>query len=523
MRRTTPRRERVAADTSSLKVRVGLLPLAGIIARRGDNFRRVTILGVQTGCSDSGGCSRMRGMLRPIGTDALPRQFGLFEPSSSIIPGAATTFGVEIDETSRSFTLWAFETLKFRVETLDDRIYTLYAPTEGEALFNGVGRVRFAFQPQLDPSIEGVEYVRPGSPMFEWMLDQMRSSARVTHAAPRQQPAGVHEIARELLAAYQVDGGTVHLAGCTLEDRPFLRLSFRHPDRLGQPALQHLFLTPDGTVAAAELVMELGLEALSPYAGRPPELLEADLQRWVAVGELHARRTLTDQLEMISAAVVWCTYAAGKLAFSIGPETVETPFEGWAQLIVTGRIHAPPYSCPLSGTQSFHLAATGDGRVTAAEAIGTCDVSQQRALSTELETCALTGGRMLSRYLSTCPVTGSRIQQSRMVTCAMCHQQASPTAIKRKLCLACRSLQSIRKDDPRMARILGEYQKLDRWRGWKMAETAVAYVLTATALTRCLLLVLDKESLQPCHSATGSRVFGQWTETSDVEQKQILF
>lgn len=445
------------------------------------------------------------------------------EPTSSI-PGAATTSGLELDEASHSFTLWALETLKFRVETSQDGIYTLHAPSEGQPLFNGIGRLQFAFQPRLGPANEPIEHVRPGSPMFEWLVHQVQSGARVTHAAPRQRPLGIHEVARRLLAAYEVDGGSVHLAGCTLEDRPLLRLSIRVQAPEGQRAsLQHLFVMPDGSVASDELVSDLQLHSLEPYPGRPPELETTDVERWVVVGELHVRHAHAAPFELIATTIVWCSHAAGKLAFSIGQQTAEIPFEGWAQTLVSGQIAAPIYTCPLSGVQSYHLAATDDGRITAAEAVETCAVSQQRVLSTELEACGLTGVRMLSRFLATCPVTGLRIQQSHLIPCATCRQPASPKALRRKVCLACRSLQSIRKDDPRMARILGEYQKLDRWRSWKMAETSAAYVLTATTLMRSLLLVLDKETLQPRFSATGSRAFGQWSETSDLEQKELLY
>ena len=38
-------------------------------------------------------------------------------------------------------------------------------------------------------------------------------------------------------------------------------------------------------------------------------------------------------------------------------------------------------------------------------------------------------------------------------------------------CSACRSLAPVRKDDPRMARLLDEHPLLDRWPRWRIAET----------------------------------------------------
>ena len=57
---------------------------------------------------------------------------------------------------------------------------------------------------------------------------------------------------------------------------------------------------------------------------------------------------------------------------------------------------------------------------------------------------------------------------------AVCHVPSTrvcPKVLEGDRCPACRHLVPTTKDDPRMARILDAFPKLDRWRNWKVAET----------------------------------------------------
>jgi hypothetical protein len=72
-------------------------------------------------------------------------------------------------------------------------------------------------------------------------------------------------------------------------------------------------------------------------------------------------------------------------------------------------------------------------------------------------------------------------------------------------------MKSVKKADPRMARVLHEHPALDRWRHWRISETSRVYVLVARGLLRRLLIVVDKETLELRHLATGSRLSGGWT------------
>jgi len=63
-----------------------------------------------------------------------------------------------------------------------------------------------------------------------------------------------------------------------------------------------------------------------------------------------------------------------------------------------------------------------------------------------------------------------------------------------------------------MARLLDVHPALDHWRSWKLTETASIYVAVAGKLMRRLLVVVDKESLQPLRIATGSRLIPGWKD-----------
>ena len=58
----------------------------------------------------------------------------------------------------------------------------------------------------------------------------MSSSTSGPHYAPVDKPTSVHEIAGRLFPAYTVANGMLHMAGCSLEDRLFVRLDFRRND-----------------------------------------------------------------------------------------------------------------------------------------------------------------------------------------------------------------------------------------------------------------------------------------------------
>ncbi len=327
----------------------------------------------------------------------------------------------------------------------------------------------------------------------------MDAVVQLTHAAPANQPQSVSEIAARLLPPYTVDGGRAYLAGCQLEDRPFLRLDF-HED--GVAATR--FFTMQGKPLAPSLVTELGLCHLIDLA-RPPQRIDHRFDR-----DMHAAIEAASRLDappggrqLISTAAVWCKHTDGKLRFAAGDASADLPFQGWAC-----SIEPPPYICPVTGKAAFHLAATDDGRLVAAEQLECCAETGRLLVGCELVTCAATGMRVAVDQTKQCPVCGERVLARTMIRCRTCRQEVGPCSMTKDVCLACRRLQKVRKADPRMARLLDEYPTLDRWNRWRIAETAEVYILSCHRWLTRLLLVVDKETLQFRSMATGLRLLG---------------
>src|SRR5208282_4139030 len=164
------------------------------------------------------------------------------------------------------------------------------------------------------------------------------------------------------------------------------------------------------------------------------------------------------------------------------------------------------------GTATFHLAATDDGRIVAAQQIEACAESGRRLLSTELVRCSVTGRRVCPELAEACPISGRRLLRTEMVRCSTCRQRVSPQVVERNQCQACRQGKAVKKADPRMARLLHEHPALDRWRRWRMSETSRVYVLVANGWLKRLLVVIDKETLELRHMSTGSRLTHRWNE-----------
>ncbi len=171
---------------------------------------------------------------------------------------------------------------------------------------------------------------------------------------------------------------------------------------------------------------------------------------------------------------------------------------------------------------SYHLAATDDGRITVAEAIAVCEESGKRVLENELETCSVTGKRMLPAYLRNCPVSELPVMRSELQHCNMCQQAVSPLVLSDGRCRVCRESKSTKKDDPRMARVLGEYPQLDRFHSWRLAESQTVYVLIAASLLKRLLLVVDKQTLEVIRLASSGIFSRRWTDADEPLRAEWL-
>ncbi len=333
------------------------------------------------------------------------------------------------------------------------------------------------------------------------------------HLAPAEQPTSVPEIAEILFPAYTVDDGRVSLAGCALEDRLVLQLVYQH----GGQTLE-VYLNAEGREVDGQPFTQDRQMRFVPLSS-PPDRLETDWERLSATGSRFAEERLPAGagLDLVECRAIWCKYVEGKLRFAIGAASIDLPFSGW-----TRTLSAPPFVCPHTGAATFRLAATGDGRIAAAERIEVCAETGRRLLSTELVRCAVTGRRVSPELVESCPISGRRMLRTELVPCGSCRQRVSPQVVERKQCLACRRLKAVAKADPRMARLLHEHPALDRWRRWRMSETSRVYVLVATGWLKRLMVVVDKETLELRHMATGSRLSTRWAEFEPAQFVYVL-
>jgi hypothetical protein len=347
------------------------------------------------------------------------------------------------------------------------------------------------------------------------------SRAATNNKMPRTPTPNVAELAARLYAAFQVDGGSMKLAGCTLEPQPIVHVVPQQPatvvemDRSQSPAIsmsdeKELFLTADGEVLDQRLVAELGLNDLAAF-DKPPRLEKSELDRLTDIGRQYCK----DDASQVE--IVWCRFAAGKLRFTIGEQFADLPFADWA-----ARLTASPWVCPASGNSTFHLASVDDGRIVAAEAVGKCEQSGRCVLENELVTCSESGKQVARQLTEVCPATRQPVLRELMVDCDVCGTRVSPKALKRKRCGLCQEMEVVATDDSRLAAIFGAYPGLNRWRRWKMAATPTRIVLEAAGAWRRLLVVLDSESHKVMQLAEGNRISRKWRDVPAERWAEFL-
>lgn len=418
-----------------------------------------------------------------------------------------------------AFVVWSLSALQFSVNRGANGRYVLQVPPEHQDALGGADHIVFTDESAAPP----VQTISPDCSLFKWVVGQLADRLPL-HAAPRGQPSGIHELTDHLFRPYEVDDGHVHLGGCQLDDVPIFRLTYFSEAAEGESSrLTEVFVRDDGQLVEQELRTALGLDELRPLRRPAQRITDNQLQQQLATAKQGASAVASDSAgELISAVTVWCKFARVKLAFVVGDEATYLEFSEWAQKIADGTATLPPYICPETDASSYHLAADDSGRITAVEAIATCEESGRRVVASDLVTCAATGRRVLESLTSICPVSGDRVTSSAFTQCNMCRQDVSRSAVRGGKCAACRSLKSVAKADPRMARLLDERPGLDRWNRWKISETDTVYVLVAAAVFRRLLVVIDKESLEPFRVATGSRLGSRWSDVPPVEREELL-
>ncbi|HUG66131.1 MAG TPA: hypothetical protein VMM76_00160 [Pirellulaceae bacterium] len=425
----------------------------------------------------------------------------------------------ESDTELREFTLWLLAVLECKCHGDEETVLVETVPASLRTKIGCDVSLRLKFSAAHAPDSDSL--ITLDSPIFRSLIEELKATQIVGRAAPADQPESVRDVSQRLFDAYLVEGGSVHLGGCTLEDRPLLRVT--SVDRsAGTPRLKHHFMSPGGESLGMPLVESLGLRHLVPLT-RSIRMSDEQCERWEHIAKTAFKDLVqAKESEFLLTTVVWCKYAEGKLAFVIGDATTSIAFSGWAQRFVDGSEKPPELACGSDPQGSRHLAATDDGAIVPFEAVVTCAESGKRVLSGDLETCQATGLKALPEFLTSCPVSGTRVLRKALVKCATCQQMVSPASADAEQCSACRSLTKVSKDDPRMARVLDEYPKLDRLPRWKLAETAAAYVLVASSLVKRLLIVIDKSDLKVLRLAKGSHFSRKWTEATEVDRAAYL-
>ena len=282
------------------------------------------------------------------------------------------------------------------------------------------------------PADSSLEPIDLDSRFGTWLVKRLRAVGPAVHVRPNDQPTAVNDVASRLFAAYRVEGGQIHLGGCQLTDLAFLRLSFAASED-GRPCVRHIFVSHDGTTVPDELASRLGLLEVEPILKFPPRIDDAALNALIAAGRRIAAKSSSSRdpsattVEPIAQAVVWVKHASGKLQFTVGETTVENPFSGWARII-----EAPPYVAEHSGTSSFHLAATDDGRIDAADQNRSCELFGRKVLANELVILLRNRQTCVGRVYRTLPRRRRACSRRTLRTCAVCRQEVSQAVLDRE-------------------------------------------------------------------------------------------
>jgi len=353
----------------------------------------------------------------------------------------------------------------------------------------------------------------------------------VSHSVPASQPDSVQEIAPPLLSAYTVKDGHVHLVGCHLHRIPVVRIapangaaveegesaeSSSQPGDSAEPSDRptRYFVfdddSPRGREADRALLRKLGVANVLPTK-RPGAVPLSRVEEVVNLA-FEAAGIVPEDESNWQISIVWCKQVEVKLEFTIGEASTELCFEGWA-----GTLTAPAYHCDVTDFDTFHLAATSDGRIVAAQRLEACEVSGDKLPRNEIVRCTATDKRVASRLTSICPASGLPVQTDWMVPCSMCGQQVSPASLDLGRCAACRRLRSVRADDPRIASVMGKYPELTRWRWLSLAESETALILVASGLWQRRLLVVDRVSGALLRASRGHRGSRDWQPFEDLD------
>ncbi len=340
---------------------------------------------------------------------------------------------------------------------------------------------------------------------------------------PNHEPNTVREVATPLLAPFQIRNGHVSLAGCTLEDRPSLRVGLVEA-RNGEANLRYSFFGPDGTAINDHAVDHKGLNQVHTVAKRLRQTDHASIERWLQAVEPHLGHDGGGSLalvDMVDLTVLWSRWAAGKIVvqFTTGP-SVSIPFAGWARDYVAGRLAAPMFRCATSGLTSYEVILLDDGTVTVPTAIGKCAISGRERLLADLDTCQLTQQTVGRELLQRCASTGQWVLADKLTTCQWCERKSSPEKIVDQRCQNCRGENRLASDDLRLQPFLAANRdavtklgKLSRWQGWLDDQRGV---IMGGNFRQQTFFVFNCPTGEIVRSGFRNRPWGKWRTTEGL-------
>ena len=355
--------------------------------------------------------------------------------------------------------------------------------------------------------------------ILDWVLQQGAAQQQLASYVPTSDPHAVHEIVASMFAAYTIDGGTVHLGGCHLQDTPILRITRAgHADASTGAAAEsvtHAYFDCQGQPLADEVVRQLHLtEVALPEEPKPAQSTEQWSPAIAAAesllgGDLHEPERV--------ASVVLAKWAQGQLQVTIGDESLAINFAGW-----TRTLSAPPAICPQSGRETYHLTTLGDGRIAAAEQVVTCEESGERILRSSSVRCCVTGKQVDKACCEPCPVSGELALPEGFAECDCCHGRVSRVQLTKTGCCGCDGRAEVGRDEPRLAAIISATPKLGRFKKWRLAHTDALWIAETGGLFSRYLVVIAKQSGQVCHAARRGRLARAWRPLSEDERRELL-
>lgn len=372
-------------------------------------------------------------------------------------------------------------------------------------------RLRRSKQHQAVPSAEFQS--ADSAALLKWLLDALAEIDRLPRLVPADDPHSVHEFADRLFAAYNVEKGSVHMAGCHLEDRPFLRLS-RVEKTAAEPEIVHRYFDEAGNEVEEQLAGELHL---ADAVQETEQRTGAHCDDWAGAVSAAKEQLGVSGPTWRASGLVLVKHARGNLRMTIGGESLDVPFVGWTRTLA-----APKAKCPATGVLTFNLASLDDGRIVAAEQVIRCEASGKKILKTESVVCSVTSQRVDAALCRECPVTGKPAQETKFANCPCCGQEVSQIIIGAGGCAGCLARKKVSSDDERLARVLTAAPKLTEQKRYKLSETRSAIIVETGSWRTRLLVVLDKASGKLVHAAKKQRLSRTWTKLNDTERTETL-